>query len=100
VITPLAGRAKRKVLAIIYSNGSALGLREVKPIARDRLCGLIWPEIAEGNGRNALNTELWRLRGAIKQVGGDTLSWLETTVTSVCLLGEKGLRLDLPKFRL
>jgi DNA-binding SARP family transcriptional activator len=79
---------------------AALMLDAGKPIARDRLCGMIWPETAEGNGRKALNTELWRLRGAIKQVGGDTASWLETTATSGRLRDDTGLRLDLPKFRI
>ena len=55
----IASRAAQSLLAyLILTSGT--------PHRREKLAGLLWPEMSDSNARNNLRHELWRVRKAIK----------------------------------
>ncbi|NNL74331.1 MAG: hypothetical protein HKP29_13290 [Silicimonas sp.] len=86
----LAGRKDRAVLAFLAAHPA-------RPIARERLVELIWPEAADGAGRASLRQSLSTIRKAIPQsdpllVDRDTVAFsLDCATTDVKML-EDGSR--------
>lgn len=78
---------------------AALALHAEHGIRRDQLCGSIWPDSPQVTARRALNTELWRLRAAIRDAGGDSDQWIESTSNEVRLCTDNGVAVDLDRFR-
>lgn len=88
----LPGARTQELLAAITVESNA-------SVRRGRLIERIWPEISSQNGRKALNTELWRLRKAIKHAGGAPEDWIKSTADSLMLRTDRGVDVDLLKFR-
>lgn len=72
-----------------------LALSTGKTFPRERLAGILWPEISERRARANLSTILWRLRAALAGHGD---RWLVTTPDSVAL-NCVGLSVDVEEFR-
>lgn len=77
---PLGGRvSQRRRLALL----SMLALGRGRPVTRDKLLGLFWPEIESERARHSLADLLYQLRGALGEsailsAGGDL--WLNAEV--------------------
>jgi DNA-binding SARP family transcriptional activator len=88
----LPARRSRELLA-------SLAIEPDCSAQREQICARIWPDMSDFNARKALNTELWRLRTAIKDAGGDAAAWLESTPDAVRLCTDNGIAVDVQRFR-
>ena len=87
----LPGRRSKELLA-------ALAIRVDTPVRRDALRSFIWPESDERAARKALNTEVWRLKGALQAAGAAPQDWLSWTTETLWLRTDRGLQVDYKHF--
>lgn len=64
---PLAGRKARALLAFLALEGGTAA------VARERLSGLFWPDVAERQARNSLRQTLFEVREALERRGCDAV---------------------------
>jgi DNA-binding SARP family transcriptional activator/tetratricopeptide (TPR) repeat protein len=65
-----------------------LALQEGRPVRRDKLAGMLWPDSDETSARTNLRQALWRLRQGLADAGLDPDAVLDTSRTAI------GLALD------
>lgn len=84
----LGGSRSRELLA-------ALAVEPGTRVRREELCGRIWSNSNELSARKALNTELWRLRSAVRDAGGNSDEWFESQQNYIRICPENGITTDL-----
>lgn len=60
-----------------------LALKRERRVTRPAIAGDLWPEADEDRAQKALNTELWRLKTALRDGGADPCAYLDTDHDSV-----------------
>ena len=81
-----ASRREKELLA-------ALAVDQGRPVARDKILDHIWGR-DDFAARKALNTSLWRLRGAIRDAGGNPENWITSDTDHLMLPDENGPWVD------
>lgn len=81
-----ASRREKELLA-------ALAIDQGRPVARDKILDRIWGR-DDFSARKALNTSLWRLRGAIRDAGGEPENWIVSDTDNLMLPGDTGPWVD------
>ena len=81
-----ASRREKELLA-------ALAVDQGRPVSRDRVLDHIWGR-DDFAARKALNTSLWRLRGAIRDAGGNPENWIVSDTDNLMLPDENGPWVD------
>jgi DNA-binding SARP family transcriptional activator len=71
---------------------SFLALQSEKRATSDRLSGVLWPDFPHERALGNLNTTLWRIRTAVRRLGG---SWLLVRSGNTIALEDKELYVDL-----
>lgn len=79
---------------------SALTLASGRCVRREKLCNDLWPDLSSTRGRKALNTELWRLKTAIRDAGGEASKWIQSTQSDIRICTENGLQTDFDQFNI
>jgi DNA-binding SARP family transcriptional activator len=72
-----------------------LALQPGEPIARDKLCGLLWPDVPDTQARHSLRQTLSQLRKALRDEDGSALRADTRTLT----LDTSQLRVDVASLR-
>ena len=67
---------------------------------RLKLITLLWPDISERKGRGRLNTELWRLRTLLRQVGVSPEGLLQTDREFINFTPDEFVAVDCVQFKL
>jgi DNA-binding SARP family transcriptional activator len=86
-----ATERSRQLLAMLVVQGEA-------PIARDRLIAALWDEGSDAQLRRCLNTELWRVRQALRKAGEDDGAWLACTADAIGFRTGGGTDVDVHRF--
>ncbi|MEC9199213.1 MAG: BTAD domain-containing putative transcriptional regulator [Pseudomonadota bacterium] len=81
-----ASRREKELLA-------ALAVDQGRPVSRDKVLDHIWGR-DDFAARKALNTSLWRLRGAIREAGGDPENWINSDTDHLMLPDSNGPWVD------
>ncbi len=81
-----ASRREKELLA-------ALAIDQGRPVARDKILDRIWGR-DDFSARKALNTSLWRLRGAIRDAGGEPENWIVSDTDNLMLPDDTGPWVD------
>jgi DNA-binding SARP family transcriptional activator len=81
-----ASRREKELLA-------ALAIDQGRPVARDKILDRIWGR-DDFSARKALNTSLWRLRGAIRDAGGEPDNWIVSDTDNLMLPDDTGPWVD------
>lgn len=87
-LPPIASRAGRSLLAYLV-------MHRGRPIQRDLLAGLFWPELPEGRARRRLSHTLWQTQDV---VGNDSVSYLAVTADTLAFDSSNPYWLDVEEF--
>jgi DNA-binding SARP family transcriptional activator len=88
--TPVCFATRKSKSLLAY-----LTVKRGRPIARGPLAGELWPGAAEDRALRALNTELWRLKVALRTAGGAPDALLHADHNSIALVGEAWIDVDI-----
>jgi DNA-binding SARP family transcriptional activator len=76
-----------------------LALHHGKWVQREELIAALWPECSQERSRRLLETELWRLRDALRQAGAEKEFLISGSQGALRLEIHRGLAVDLTAFR-
>ncbi len=90
-VVPIVGQRTREVVAALASSAG-------QPVARPKLWNWLWPDMTKDSARRALNTEIWRLRSAVTNVGGDADALIHSSAHDIMLRIDCGFQVDVHDF--
>lgn len=87
-LPPIASRSGRSLLANLVMNRD-------RPLQRDLLAGVFWPDLPEGRARRRLSHTLWQIQDVVSESGACHLS---VTPDTICFDTSSPYWLDVQEF--